>query len=69
MQNVKELNKQEMQQINGSGGASGNWWGMDSKTKACVNGQVGGMLVGATTGLGGIIIGGIGGAIAGGCFN
>ena len=33
---------------------------MDSKTKACINGQAGGMLAGSP--------GGIGGAIVGGCF-
>lgn len=60
------LKKVDLKKVIGGGGASGTW--MDSKTKACINGQAGGMLAGSPGGLGGIIIGGIGGAIAGGCF-
>lgn len=60
------IKKEDLKKVIGGGGASGTW--MDSKTKACVNGQAGGMLAGSPDGLDGIIVGGIDGVIAGGCF-
>lgn len=57
---MKKLTSKEMAQV------VGGRVHLSDKNKACINGQLGGMLAGS---VGGIILGGIGGAIAGGCFN
>ncbi|ENZ5597951.1 Blp family class II bacteriocin [Enterococcus hirae] len=60
---MKKLTAEEMKQV------VGGRVHLSNNTKACINGQLGGMLTGSVGGIGGIILGGIAGAIAGGCFN